>query len=157
MDDPEVSEKTGRRNRRKEAPRTKKGEGYFERLAKTPEGQALLKHWRSLGPKKAGRPKGATDGFSKYRRDKMIAEATAEAKVIVKRMEEKGIVIPKDAAAREAFETVVIEMRRKDLLPKDKLAFARTVLEWSMAKPAAESTVTVKRAEDFLDEIAGDL
>jgi hypothetical protein len=116
-----------------------------------------MAEWLKKAHAKAGRPKGATDGYSKYRRDKMIAEATAEAKVIVKRMEEKGIVIPKDAAAREAFETVVTEMRRKDLLPKDKLAFARTVLEWSMAKPAAESTVTVKKAEDFLDEIAGDM
>jgi hypothetical protein len=126
-------------------------------MAETPEGRAQLAEWRKAAHAKAGRPRGATDGFSAYRRKKMIAKAAAEAKVIVKAMEDKGIVIPKDAAAREAFETVVTEMRRKDLLPKDKLAFARTVLEWSMAKPAAETNVTVKKAEDFLSEIAGDL
>jgi len=91
-----------------------------------------MAEWRKLAIGKQGRPKGATDGFSAYRRKRMIAKAAAEAKVIVKAMEDKGIVIPKDAAAREAFETVVTEMRRTDLLPKDKLAFARTVLEWSM-------------------------
>jgi hypothetical protein len=51
---------------------------------------------------------------------------------------------------------VVTEMRRKDLLPKDKLAFARTVLEWSMAKPAAETNLNVKRAEDFLNDLANE-
>ena len=113
--------------------------------------------WRATAWAKSGRPKGATDGFTAHTRKKMIAKAKAEAKEIVKRMEEKGYAIPKDAAAREAFETVVTEMRRTDLLPKDKLAFARTVLEWSMAKPAAESTVTVKRAEDFLDDLANEM
>lgn len=116
-----------------------------------------MAEWRKLAIGKQGRPKGATDGFSAYRRKKMIATAQAEAKVIVKAMEDKGIVIPKDQYAREAFETVVTEMRRKDLLPKDKLSAARTVLEWSMAKPAAETNVTVKRAEDFLSEIADEL
>jgi len=126
-------------------------------MAETPEGRAQLAEWRKAAHAKAGRPKGATDGFSAYQRKRMIAKARAEAKVIVNRMEEKGIAIPKDEYAREAFETVVTEMRRKDLLPKDKLSAARTVLEWSMAKPAAETNVTVKKAEDFLNDIAGDM
>lgn len=151
----EQQQKKPRANRPKGTPKSKTP-GFAE-LAKTPEGRAQMAEWRKLAIGKGGRPKGATDGFSAYRRQKMIAKAAAEAKVIVKAMEDKGIVIPKDAAAREAFETVVTEMRRKDLLPKDKLAFARTVLEWSMAKPAAETNVTVKKAEDFLSEIAGDL
>jgi hypothetical protein len=87
----------------------------------------------------------------------MIAKARAEAKDIVKHMEDKGIAIPKDEYAREAMTSVVELMRRTDTLPKDKLAAARTVLEWTIAKPAAETNVTVKKAEDFLSEIAEDM
>jgi len=126
-------------------------------MAETPEGRAQLAEWRKNAIGKQGRPKGATDGMSAYRRNKMIAKARAEAKDIVKHMEDKGIAIPKDEYAREAMTSVVELMRRTDTLPKDKLAAARTVLEWTIAKPAAETNVTVKKAEDFLSEIAEDM
>lgn len=64
--------------------------------------------------------------------------------------------IPKGAFAKEAIEAVVEVMRLDKLPPKDKIAAARTVLEWTMAKPASESTVNVKTAEDFLADIAKD-
>ena len=70
-------------------------------------------------------------------------------------MEEK-FDIPKEGFAREALETAVTEMRKKELASKDRLAAARLVLEWTKAKPAAESNVTIKKAEDFLADLAKD-
>lgn len=116
-----------------------------------------MAEWRARGAKKAGRPHGATDGHNAHSRTKMTAKARAEAEEIVKQMEENGIAIPKDEHAREAFKTVVGLLRRDDINPKDKLAVARTILEWTMAKPANETNLNVKKAEDFLSEIAGDM
>lgn len=100
---------------------------------------------------------GALDGTTAVERKKDIAKAKAEAKQMVTLMEEKGYVIPKDQYAREAIESVVELVRRENVHPKDKLAAAKTLLEFTMAKPASESNVTVKKAEDFLADLAKDL
>jgi hypothetical protein len=103
--------------------------------------------------KRRGKKKGDTNGVTGYMRKKYIAKAEAEAKEIVKYMEKKGMFIPKDDYAYEAMEAVVAQVRMEHLHPKDKLAAARTVLEYTMAKPATESTVNVKKAEDFLSDL----
>jgi hypothetical protein len=41
--------------------------------------------------------------------------------------------------------------------PKDKLTAARLVLEFTKAKPAAQAELTVKRAEDYLADIAKEM
>lgn len=86
-----------------------------------------------------------------------LASARAEAKQLVQIMEDKGFNIPKDAYAREALEEVVAIVRLKDLSPKDRLAAARTVLDFTMAKPATDNNVTVKKAEDFLSGLTSEL
>ena len=134
----------------------------FKRLSATPEGKALMDMWRaSRWLSKAtwpGRKLGATEGFTKKERNKLKAKAKAEAKEIVKYMSEtKGFEIPKQEYAKESIEMAVTIMRRTDIHPKDQLAAAKTILEWTLAKPASESTVNVKSAESFLDDIAGEL
>ncbi len=102
-----------------------------------------------------GRKLGATEGFTKSERNKMKAKAKAEAKEIVKYMSEtKGFEIPKQEYAKESIEMAVTIMRRTDIHPKDQLAAAKTILEWTLSKPASESTVNVKTAESFLEDIA---
>lgn len=103
-----------------------------------------------------GRRPGSKDGYTAYELQKQRAKAKAEAKVIVEYMEKK-FDLPKDEFAKEALTTAVEIMRVDAINAKDKLAAARTVLEWTMAKPVAQSEVTVKRAEDFLSEIAADM
>jgi hypothetical protein len=90
-------------------------------------------------------------------RAKAFAHAQAEAKEIVTLMESKGMEIPKDEFGREALEAGVAIMRLTDISPKDRLAAASLVLTYTMAKPASESTVNVKKAEDFLSELASEL
>lgn len=150
----EVNPKTGRKNV-KGSPRPS---SHFAKLSQTPEGRAQLAEWRSRrGKGKLGRPHGALDGYTRIEREAIIAQAQAEAKRLVKLMEEKGLNIPKEQYAREAFEEVVALVRRQDINPKDKLAACNTVLTYTLAKPASESTVTVKKAEDFLADLASEM
>jgi hypothetical protein len=129
----------------------------FKRMQQTEEGRNLWKLWtdkRFAPGVKLGRPAGAFDGANRTQRNKIKAKAKAEAKVIVTLMEKKGFEVPKHEFAREAIETAVEIMRINEMNPKDKLAAARTVLEWTMAKPVAQSEVSIKRAEDFLALVA---
>jgi hypothetical protein len=84
----------------------------------------------------------------------MIAKARAEAKDLMIHMEKKGYVIPKDEHAKEALEVVITEMRRKDISPKDKISAAALLLTYTLAKPATETTMNVRKAEDFLNDLA---
>jgi hypothetical protein len=127
----------------------------FVRLQQTEEGRTLWKLWTDKrfagGP---GKPKGSYAGYNKTQRNQHKAKAKAEAKEIVKLMEKKGFEIPKAEFAREGIETAVEIMRMSEISPKDKLSAARTVLEWTMAKPVAQSEVSIKKAEDFLSLVS---
>jgi hypothetical protein len=87
----------------------------------------------------------------------MRAIAKDEAKRMVRIMEKKGFQVPENEYAREAIEAAVETMRMDAISPKDKLTAARLVLDFTKAKPAAQTELTVKRAEDFLADIAKDL
>ena len=107
---------------------------------------------------KLGRPLGSTEGILKSKREKIKHKAKAEAVVIVNFMEQtKGYEIPKQEFAKEAIVCAVEIMRRDDIHPKDKLAAAKTVLDWTLAKPATEANVNVKTAESFLEDIAAEM
>lgn len=128
----------------------------FVRMQQTEEGRRLWKLWtdkRFAPGVRLGRPPGSVTGYSASEYRKQKAKAKAEAKEIVALMEKKGYEVPKQEFAREAIETAVEIMRTDAMNAKDKLAAARTVLEWTMAKPVQQSEVSVKRAEDFLASV----
>jgi hypothetical protein len=52
---------------------------------------------------------------------------------------------------------VVSMVREKDISHKDRLAAARTLLDFTMSKPETKSNVTVKKAEDFLSDLANEM
>lgn len=122
-----------------------------------PETRPLMEMRRVKALANNGRRRGATEGFTNVIRPRIIAKAKEEAKEIVKFMADKGYAIPKQDFAKEAIETAVEVMRREDINPKDKLTAARTVLEWTLSKPATEANVNVKSAESFLDDIAAEM
>lgn len=103
-----------------------------------------------------GRRPGSKDGYTATELTKQRAKAKAEAKVIMEHLSKK-FELPKDEYAREALQTAVELMRMDVINHKDKLAAARTLLEWTLAKPTSSSEVTVKTAESFLDDIAAEL
>lgn len=133
----------------------------FKRMQEDPEGRKLWALWTVKKKVSAnGRPRGSLDGYNKAALQKLKKIAQAEAEVIVEYLIGTGQVseeINKNAYAKEALEAAVEVMRLDALAPKDKLAAARTVMEWTMPKPVAQSEVTVKSAESFLDQIADDL
>ncbi|WP_061164742.1 hypothetical protein [Caballeronia temeraria] len=90
-------------------------------------------------------------------RQKVWAYAHTQGLKLLKTMEEKGYVLPKDQYAREAIETVAAVMHLSDISPKDKLAAARTLLDFTMAKPANETNLNVKKAEDFLLDLVDEV
>lgn len=107
---------------------------------------------------KMGRPQGATAGYNKTERNEIKKQAKKEAERIVAYMEtDKGYAVPKQEFAKEAITMAVEIMRREDINVKDKLTAAKTVLEWTLAKPATETTVNVKTAESFLEDIAAEM
>lgn len=112
-----------------------------------------MAEWRSRSSH-SGRPRGAADGTTKKTRAKDRKQAREQALKDLKTMQEKGYAIPKDQHALEAMTVTLEIMNMRDITPKDRLAAASKVLEYTMAKPASESTVNVKRAEDFLADLA---
>lgn len=156
-------ERKRKRDKNLHKARNDPAKNLFKRMQETPEGRALWKIWtdrRFLAPngKKPGRPPGSIDGYSAHELKQQRAIAKAEAKEMVKYMEtKKGFEIPKSEFAREAIEAAVESMRMEAINVKDKLAAARLVLEFTMAKPAAQSEVTVKTAESFLADIAAEM
>lgn len=78
--------------------------------------------------------------------------AHEEAKRIAKIMAKEGI-MPDENMAASALQSA-FGMIGEPLNPRDRLAAIRTVLEYTKQKPATQSNVTVRTAEDFLDELA---
>ena len=63
--------------------------------------------------------------------------------------------VPDDPRAEEALKTTVETLRTAES-PKDKIAAARLILDFTKAKPAQKIDATVRTAEDILDEMALD-
>lgn len=94
-----------------------------------------------------------------YRKERQQKQAIAKEEAIrmVHIMEKKGFEIPETEFAREAIVAAVETMRMEAINPRDKLSAARLVLEFTKAKPAAQAELTVRRAEDYLAEIAKEM
>lgn len=133
------------------------------RLWNNPETRPQMLESVRKAATKAGRPPGVTDGMSKAtvkRLPKIQAQAEKDAERILRAMEEEGM-IPEvepdvedslldspEAQAREAMKTAIVIMR----MPGNKqtrLTAARTILEWTRAKPASTVNQNIA-AEDFL-------
>ena len=156
------SKRKTHRDKNQNKSRPGRDQNLFVRMQETEEGRLLWKIWtdrRFLKPngKGPGRPAGSIDGYTKTDLRKMRAVAKDEAKRMVRIMEKKGFDIPENEFAREALEAAVETMRMEAINPKDKLTAARLVLDFTKAKPAAQAELTVRRAEDFLADIAKDM
>ena len=146
----------------KRAPRKLKDEKAAEYARKgaamlTPERRSELAKKASLAAKAKGKPGGRPLGVPAAYKSQWAYRAEQDAakqdvKRIISIMAEEGI-LPEDPLAREALETALQLMREAG--PKDfKHKVLRTILEYRLAKPAQKQDVTVRTAEDFLDELA---
>jgi hypothetical protein len=112
---------------------------------------------RPLGAKaRQGLPYGWTLADWKCRRAYQMNRATE----LVEKMKKLDLIeAPEgsetDATRAEEALVYAVSVVREDQIPvKDRLAAARTVLEWTKSKPVAKSAVTVSAAEDWLAGVA---
>lgn len=100
----------------------------------------------------AARAEGTPTGWATHEYAPLLKEAEREAKRIYRKMEQDGT-LPEDPLAREALLEVLKLMR----LPGDKKlkhSLARTILEYRLAKPTSKQDVTIRTAEEWLDDLA---
>ena len=114
---------------------------------KTEEGRRLRKEWSNKPKKNAGRPKGVPDGYTKETIKPIREKAKKFAEEVVSKIDIKN------QYAKEALETAV-EILRTPSATRDRLASARLILEYTEAKPASKSEVTMHKAEAWLEELA---
>lgn len=104
--------------------------------------------------KKAGQRFGVPDGMRKSQAKWFWRQARFEASLTMNKLEKAGIIdMPNEAAAAEALHTALTIMRMPGE-QKNSLAAARLVLEYTKAKPAAKSEITVNKAEEWLAAIS---
>ena len=122
---------------------------------KTPEERSALSR-QLIEARKGNYAKNTTPGKPRDLTNAQWAEvqeiARLDAKRIMQRMKDAGQV-PDDPRAAEALQTTIETLRTAES-PKDKIAAARLILDFTKAKPAQKSEVTVRTAEDILDEMA---
>lgn len=107
---------------------------------------------------------GIPDGWAGRREelDAIRAAAHVEAKGIVQHMTTAGIIGgPEDPRAEEALEAVIAIVRAKDKTTgqhvhpaRDRVTAAGAVLNFTKQRPGAQADVSVRLAEDFLEEVA---
>ena len=109
---------------------------------------------------------GVPHGWTRYEAVAVRQQAAERAKKIVDKMIEEKVFAPDTKEARIAMEALVSIVQTKKLTPEDKGSplvaasevnkAAKTILDFAQRRPVTSSQVTVKSAEDWLDEIAGD-
>jgi len=105
---------------------------------------------------RGGRPLGSYDGVRKAERERINAAAKEYAKETIKIMQDKGILSGEDdPRAVEALDAALTTMRTP-ANQQTKLAAAKLILEYTKAKPASKSEVTVNKAEEWLAAITSE-
>lgn len=106
--------------------------------------------------------KGVFDGYTKATAEIAWAKAKAEAKQIMAYLKENDMIEkvgPDDKYAQFADEALeaAITLVRTPMNEQQRLAAARLVLDFTKSKPVAKNEVTVKTAEDWLQNVLEDV
>jgi hypothetical protein len=122
-----------------------------EMLAKRMEG---LRRWREANPGWRGRVTGQPDGVRKKDFLKLKALAEVKAEKAIKTMAEKKIWIADNDVAEKAMRTAIEIMESHTGETRNRLAAAKTILDFVQTKPVVKQETTIKSAEDFLAALA---
>jgi phosphoribosylpyrophosphate synthetase len=98
---------------------------------------------------------GVPDGMRKWQAAPLNEAARQSAKETMSKLEKAGVLVDDSEDAKEALQSAITSMRQ----PGSKqvgLAAAKLVLEYTKAKPASKSDITVNKAEEWLAAIAAD-
>lgn len=110
---------------------------------------ADVKAKQSEGGKKGSRL-GVPDGYTKEEAHALRKAAETEAKEIIQKMADEGIITKEEALGNEALEFAISVVRAKVDPTRERLNAAKLVLEFTKSKPASKVEATVTKAEDFL-------
>jgi hypothetical protein len=97
--------------------------------------------------------KGVPDGMRREEAEQMWVIAKKKAKEDMAKLEKAGLIDPTDEHAREAMQST-LEVMRSPMNQQIRLQAARQVLEWTRAKPATKTEMTVNAAEAWLASLA---
>lgn len=111
-----------------------------------------LAKWRAANPHLVGRRKGHPDGIRL--KDWLIIKekASKKAERAVTIMAEKDIWVPDNDVAAKAMKAA-IEVLEVPGEHRNRLAAAKTILDFTQTKPVVKSETTLKTAEEFLASI----
>ncbi len=95
---------------------------------------------------------GVPDGWAGKKAEgaSIRAQRREEAKEIVKIMVEKNLIDPDTAANEMLAEMIAVVRDKQTVKTRERIAAAKTVLEFTRAKPAQHVNATLTKAEDFL-------
>lgn len=152
--------------KRKKAPRLtcgrrlRKHPGTSEKLKAKwadPEFRAMMMEKRkAAGLRARGKPSTRIDipnGMHRHEAEPLIQAAIESSKETMSKLKKAGVIDDLDASAEEALQTALTIMRKPGE-KKMSLAAARLVLEYTRAKPASKTELTVNKAEEWLAAIA---
>lgn len=157
--------KVARKGKRKTSPRPSRTLGRqkkpgvsenLKRLWADPVFRAKMMEKRRIsGLARRGKPGrfGVPDGMRKKEAMILNEAAAQSAKETMADLEKAGIFTDADDAAKEAL-TKALTVMRAPGDKRDALAAARLVLEYTKAKPASKSELTINKAEAWLAEVA---
>lgn len=72
------------------------------------------------------------------------------------KLEDAGVIDDMDEMAKAALKESIAIMKNGLTANKEKLVAARLVLDFTKAKPAQKQDITVRSAEDWLEEVVKD-
>lgn len=123
--------------------------GSPEMTAKRLEG---LRKWREAG-NRVGRAPGQQDGVRKkdYLARLEVAKVKAERAIVI--MAENKIWEADNDVARKAMQTAIEIMESQTGETKNRLAAAKTILDFTQTKPVVKNETTLKTAEEFLSSL----
>lgn len=98
---------------------------------------------------------GVPDGMRKPKADVLWAKARVKAEKTMAELKTAGLLNDADEMASEALQEALTVMRSPST-KQVKLQAAKLVLEYTKAKPAAKSEITVNKAEEWLAAVTAD-
>ena len=121
-----------------------------EMLAKRMEG---LRKWREANPGKRGRPHGLQDGVGLKAYLKRLEVAKVKAERAIKVMADENLWKADNDVASKAMQTAIEIMLSQEGTTQNRLAAAKTILDFTQTKPVVKNETTLKTAEEFLSSL----
>jgi hypothetical protein len=98
---------------------------------------------------------GVPPGMRKQQARTFWKQARFEAALTMRKLDKAGVLDDADEQAKEALKTAISVMRGP-VPPKEKLAAARLVLDFTKSKPVQKQDITVSTAEAWLEAVVED-